>query len=1022
MAEQEIIQNIISRLGQSQKDRTPKELGIHFADVDERTMEDLFRLTQEFSEYINYYQDTTASPSGNWQSFFSFNQAALQQILKGENAATTPHLALFLAFLKTYKKPLEVINRITGRHLDFYYEKVLRLTKKPAVADKAHLLLELKKNASPLLITPDNFFSAGKDATGVELLYAPTGETIINTAKITSLRSLFLDKNKGVMVRSAPVANSSDGTGGALEEEEPKWHGFGYDTLPEAEVGFALASPVFRMQEGTRTVTVTLTLNNMDTQTLNATSLAGVFEAFITGGKGWLGPYPLSPTIYDAGTLTFAFTLEESEKAVIDYDAAIHGYSYTAKTPIVQILLKTGGEIGYNDFAGVTVLKAKAVVDVSKVTSLSLESDAGTLDPKKAFMPFGPQPTVGSRFYVHYDEAFSKKLSQVKITLQWKAAPAIFSTYYSGYGNNAVNNRYFKTAVSWQDGESWEYNSSGKSLFETTNASLEHILTLDGGTSESPLLTDGMKVYALAHAGSFWATNAANQWVSEQPVLANFLTSIPEKSVSFVTFSLETDFLHATYRKKYIEHVMAYSQGTEKTLVILNEPYTPTLQGVLLSYKAFSDEVNIASDSNSLSDFSNADIQFFHIAYFGAMREQGYQREQFGFLTDKTVSLLPVYKSAGALLMGFNNLKAGDSVSVLFQVAEGSADPDLAQEDISWYVLCDNYWKPLSSSEVVLDTTNQLLTSGIIQFVIPAEATTVNTILPNDLIWIKAAIAQNVTAVCQLIEVMTNAVETQFADNGNDPTHLLTALEAGKITKLKNGLSAVKSVKQPYASFGGRGEETDEAFYTRVSERLRHKDRCITAWDYERVVLEAFPKVHQVKAIPHAKEGAWLAPGNVLIVVVPDLKNKNAVDPLEPKVDAGTISQITSYVQDHIGMQVTVQVKNPAYQKIQLDFKVKFYAGYEFNYYSGLLREALIQFLSPWAYESNRALSFGGKVYKSVLLDFVEELDYVDYVTDFKMYSYTGETNNFADVNETMPETPDAILVSDTTHSVSEVI
>ena len=402
------------------------------------------------------------------------------------------------------------------------------------------------------------------------------------------------------------------------------------------------------------------------------------------------------------------------------------------------------------------------------------------------------------------------------------------------------------------------------------------------------------------------------------------------------------------------------------------------------------------------------------------MREDIYQRKQFDFLSDKRVSLLPVYNYEGELLIGFTNLNPGDSVNVLFQVAEGSDNSADKRENIDWFVLCENYWRPLKSSEVMLDTTNQLLTSGTIQFFIPSDATTQNTILPAGRIWIKAAIAQNVTAVCQLIEVAANAVEVIFKDNNNDPNHLRTALEKGKITKLKNGLAAIKSVQQPYASFGGSTVEMDNNFYTRIAERLRHKNRCITTWDYERLILEAFPNVHKVKCIPHAKEGSWLAPGHVLIVVVPDLINKNAKDPLQPKVNADTLSRITDYLQKHAGGQVKIKVKNPIYQKIRLDFKVNFKFGMEFNYYSEILKQNLIQFLSPWAYTGNRDISFGGKIYKSVLLDFVEDFDYVDYITDFRMYSYTDIANK-NDINEVQPETPDVILVSDNTHIINAV-
>ena len=73
--------------------------------------------------------------------------------------------------------------------------------------------------------------------------------------------------------------------------------------------------------------------------------------------------------------------------------------------------------------------------------------------------------------------------------------------------------------------------------------------------------------------------------------------------------------------------------------------------------------------------------------------------------------------------------------------------------------------------------------------------------------------------------------------------------------------------------------------------------------------------------------------------------------------------------------------------------------------------------------QADRDIAFGGKIYKSVLLDFVEDIAYVDFVTDFKLYSFrdtAGKT--ISDVNEIQPETPDTILVSSQTHSVKEVV
>ena len=36
-------------------------------------------------------------------------------------------------------------------------------------------------------------------------------------------------------------------------------------------------------------------------------------------------------------------------------------------------------------------------------------------------------------------------------------------------------------------------------------------------------------------------------------------------------------------------------------------------------------------------------------------------------------------------------------------------------------------------------------------------------------------------------------------------------------------------------------------YYTRVSERLRHKNRAIQLWDYEHLILQNFPHLYRVK-------------------------------------------------------------------------------------------------------------------------------------------------------------------------------
>lgn len=266
-----------------------------------------------------------------------------------------------------------------------------------------------------------------------------------------------------------------------------------------------------------------------------------------------------------------------------------------------------------------------------------------------------------------------------------------------------------------------------------------------------------------------------------------------------------------------------------------------------------------------------------------------------------------------------------------------------------------------------------------------------------------------------------NAFEAVFEDHANAADHLASALPAGSIARFVAPAPTLKTVSQPYASFGGAQQEDAAALARRAAERLRHRNRAVARWDYERLVLQAFPAVERIKCIPHASDTSWLAPGHVRVVVVPDLRNRNAADPLQPRVDLDTLERIKAFLLARAPMGLdaaTLAVRNPAYRAVQVDFKVAMRSGYAFSYYRAQINQALLQALSPWAFDAGAALEFGGRVLRSALVDFVEGLPWVDYVTDFRLC--------FADLPaedrpELAPDAPDVILVSAPDHLIAEV-
>ena len=78
---------------------------------------------------------------------------------------------------------------------------------------------------------------------------------------------------------------------------------------------------------------------------------------------------------------------------------------------------------------------------------------------------------------------------------------------------------------------------------------------------------------------------------------------------------------------------------------------------------------------------------------------------------------------------------------------------------------------------------------------------------------------------------------------------------------------------------------------------------------------------------------------------------------------------------------------NPDYERVSVDATVKFRKGKSVEFYKKQLTEEITQFLSPWAFGEGEeeSLVFGGTIFKSSIVNFIEKRSYVDYITSFTM-------------------------------------
>ena len=1100
---------LLKRNGTNQNQRHIDALRPDAVKLHDFSIEDWMAFAHAFAENVNYFDTETNTKDGNWQRFFVEKDTIINLLNEAETKQDlNPHLTLFVCFLKLIKLSQNRLNNLSKRHLDFYYKEVLKLSNKEAVPDKVHLLFELAKNASDVRVEEDTAVDAGKDADGNKRIYKTQNELIVNKAKVASLKNVF--HKKGTGVKYSEIANSFDGLGGDFPDDTIKWWPFGhpnfkdsYDfpNLPNAKLGFAIASPILLLKEGERTITFTITLGKASKKSVTADDFENGIELLLSGEKEWI---PASITTTESSLigskLKIIATLSAASAAVIPYKKEVLLENFNSTNPIARFLFKSGeGTQGYklyNILNNNQVSEIKIDVDVKEMQELILENDLGRLDVSKPFLPFGPQPVRDSKFYIGCQEALNKPWSEVTIDLAWKDTPFFgvgldqFKEHYKAYRNNYLNNLgkqsytiytayhpdtvdgglivsssdNFEVNVETLNDKSWELKAFNETLFiENDNGTYASKLVITNqNKSEASLKRKASsgkkskgfseqipgfgKINDLANNSDFIRAYGNNSFLGfedtiKEGIQGMFDNPIQQESYSsnakkgFVRLSLQQSFLHDLFPKIY---AIALSKqdvpdpnnvNNTFSALIPNQPYTPLAETIRINYKAsVTKNFNLSASSSdlkqNLTNYLDESLELFHEHPFGQSEQHTYLKTKHEFLGTNTQCTLVPKCEKGELFIGLENAEQLQQISFLIQVLEGSENPEYEgeqtyqnDEKLEWYILSSDEWKPLNDNFIVSNGTDNFLKSGIVKVSIPKEATTNNNRIPGDLFWLKVTNVKAFDAVCQVVNIHTQAEIAEFYNDDNELSHLETGLPEKTISKLVERKATLKGVTQPYSSFDGVPKETDAQFYRRVSERLRHKQRAITIWDYEQLILQQFPKIYKVNCLKHTFGDSELAPGFVTLIVIPNIINQNIFDVFKPRISKAKRNEIQGFINNLNTLHVDALVENPMYQEVKISLKVKFHAGKDENFYKKELQKDISKFLAPWAYEETAEINFGLTLHESVVIYYIEQLDYVDYIKDFELLEETKKTDSsgniiFDTVRAVIPANQKVILTS----------
>jgi len=700
------------------------------------------------------------------------------------------------------------------------------------------------------------------------------------------------------------------------------------------------------------------------------------FKIDVTVASGWYGvryypvPIPKPDATSDSYRLIFRIELGPEAPPIAACNPDIHGKAYGTKLPVLRFRLNPAAIVcPYSLLRDLAISEISIGSSVPDATKILAWNQQGQLDPTKPFNPFGPLPTTNSYLILGNYESAGMQLTSLALNLEWGDLPDMsFADYYRGYQNAFAGDKFVVGLSALRDGRWLPARAEGTAcLFRMDHAKVgktnrieidvaRYMKPLDPGITEERFQYDREArdgFFRLALKGPEGAFGHA-----EYPTLLTEVLS---------------------------ENALASRWFRRNRQKLPNPPYTPVINRMSLSYEAKSTIGSGGRTTGSPDAFAG---RVYWVHPFGIQSVE----------TNKEWSLLPEFGFDGSLFIGFEAAEPGGVLTLLFDLCEDSATIiSSVREPALWHYLASDRWCPLREPQILGDTTEGFLASGIVTLELPPEMTCDNTVMPDKLFWLRVSARRNPESFCSLYKVLAQAVRVTRRLNGKVPPVPAEPLPAKSILGPVSSVKGLRAVSQPLPSSGGQEPEKPAQMIERTSERLRHKYRASTPWDYERLILANFPDVFKVKCFSAmaspAGDAIPPAPGSVLVVVVPFQKESGTV--FDPMIDAIRLKRIQEFLKDKTSPFAQVEVRNPVYERVQIVCTVGLTDDARSlpGIYRKRLNEDIVEYLSPWA-KAGSDVRFGWSFNGNDVKAFIRKLNYVSTVTNFSMLHITQDEQN----------------------------
>ena len=333
-------------------------------------------------------------------------------------------------------------------------------------------------------------------------------------------------------------------------------------------------------------------------------------------------------------------------------------------------------------------------------------------------------------------------------------------------------------------------------------------------------------------------------------------------------------------------------------------------------------------------------------------------------------------EKGSALYIGLDRIGTGAGQISLYLDNTGKAE---APGTVQWGYRKGGGWKAFPKSAILKDTTCGLSQSGIVIFDCKSPLPPGDPSFLDGLTCIRALCDNGNGLLVQ--EVRPRAIEVAYSGSSEGAGPGGAPLPAGTIAKSVHSVVGVKAFSQPCDGDAGARAENTLQFRRRVAERLRHKGRAWSTWDYETLILEAFPDISYVKCLPACQPDGTSVPGHVTIIIIPEVSD----DPLKPSPRIRMVNDVKKLLDASKTSFATVDVIGPAYHELTVEAAIALRPGYnDATKYDAVVNDALTDYLRPWVgYRDGRRFKDGDGV--SDIIAFLESLPFVDIIEDLKV-------------------------------------